>query len=177
MNIRNVFAVTCVLLMCGVALSCSSVSAQGLKVGVFDIRMIIRDSKTIQGYRAKLERDMTRKRNRLTEKQDWIKAIEEKLRDDQTIPPNDRRALLEKLTTERREFRRMREDIEIELQRIDRELARRTMGEIATIISNLAKTGGYSLILERSSAGIAYMDNTLDLTSKIVNLFDEKHVQ
>jgi outer membrane protein len=174
---KKIFMFFCVSL--SIALfSLSSVYAQQLKIGVFNMQQIMQESKVVQGYRATIEKEIGTKKSQLAQKQEWIRSIEEKMRkDDKTISPRDRRVLSNKLDTETRDLRRMKEEAEIEFQRMDRELTDRTMGEVAGIINNLAKTEGYALIFERSSAGIAYMEGTFDITAKIITLYDAKDVK
>ena len=155
--------------------SVSSLHAQALKIGVFDLQRIMRDSKTIQGYRKVLGKEIETKRKLFEEKQDSVRLIEDRLkRDDKTITPDERRRLGERLANESKELRRMREDLDAELQKIDRELSQRALKEIGDVINNLGKQDNYSMIFERSMAGIAYFRDTFDITQKIIDLYDAK---
>jgi len=82
--------------------------------------------------------------------------------------------LTERLNNELKELRRLREDIDMELRKIDRELSQRAMREIGNVIGNLGKQENYSMIFERSMAGIAYFKDTFDITQRIIELYDAK---
>jgi outer membrane protein len=151
------------------------IHAQALKIGVFDLQRIMRDSKNIQSYRKVLGREIETKRKLFEEKQDSVRLLEDRLkRDDKTITPDERRRLGERLANESKELRRMREDLDADLQKIDRELSRRALKEIGDVINNLGKQDNYSMIFERTMAGIAYFRDSFDITQKIIDLYDAK---
>jgi outer membrane protein len=150
-------------------------AAAVLKIGVFDLQKIMRDSKVIQEYRRTLGKEMEPKRKLLAEKQDSIKLIEEKLkRDDKSTPPDERKRLLERHAKESKELQRIKEDFETELQKIDRELSQRALREIIEITRNFAQKEKYTLIFEKAQAGIVYSEDSFDITQKIIELYDAK---
>jgi|SRR4030042_6513522 len=150
-------------------------AASTLKIGVFDLQKIKRESKVIQEYLKTLGKEMEPKRKLLAEKQDSIKLIEEKLkRDDKSTPPDERKRLLERHARESKEFQRLKEDFEIELQKIDRELSQRVLREIVEITRNFAQKEKYTLVFEKAQAGIAYSEDSVDITQKIIEAYDAK---
>ena len=162
--------------MCCVAgFNVSYVSAQALKLGVFDMQKIMRESKTIAGYRQDLLKNIDLKRKPLQGKDESVKTLDDKLRKDgNTMSPADRKTLEERLTNEIKEMRRMKEDFDAEALKLDRELAQRALAEINVAIRNLANRENYSIILERTAAGIAYLKESFDITQKIIDAYDAK---
>jgi len=157
-----------------IALDISYLRAQTpLKIGVFDLQRIMRDSKVIQGYRKVLEREIEAKRRLFSEKQESARLTEERLKkEDKGIQPEERKGLEERLTRELRELRRSKEDIDMELQRIDRELSQRAIREISDIIRNISQKEKYSMVFEKALAGIAYCEGSFDITLKIIETYD-----
>jgi outer membrane protein len=158
-----------------VLFSLSSTHAQQLKIGIFEMQRIMKESKVIQGYRVKLEQEIGTKRKQLDQKQDWIRSIEEKLRsNDKTITFEDRKKLSEKMAVEQRDLRRLREDVEAEIQKVDRELSEHAIREVGSIINTLAKEGSYDIIFERTMGGIAFWKDALDITQTVITIYDKK---
>ncbi len=52
---------------------------------------------------------------------------------------------------------------------MDRELAQKAFTEISGVIKKAAADGGYSIIFEKSAAGIVYAVDAVDITGKILN--------
>ncbi len=143
--------------------------AQVLKIGVFDIQKIMRESKKIQGYRQELLASVEVKRKPLREKEEGAKAVEEKLRrEGQRLSADERKSLEDKLTIEVKDLRRMREDFEQEIQKMDRELTQRAFRDIEAIIRQIGEKEQFTVIFERTSAGIIYFKDTVDITNKVV---------
>ncbi len=165
------FFISLFLLVFGV----SFLYAENLKIGVFDIQRIMKDSKTVNGYRNQMLQEVEAKKKLLSAKQDSVRQIEERLKKDaQTLSQSERKNLEERLTNEIKELRRMNEDIEVELRKRDSELTRKAFMEIQEIVKNIAEKEGYTIVFEKNSAGIAHLKSSVDMTSKVINIYDKR---
>jgi len=145
------------------------VSAQAAKIGVFEVQKVMRESKTFEGYRQDLMKQIEAKRKPLRDREESAKATEERLRKEgEKLPVNERRALEERLANDARDIRRLREDFEIEVRKLDTQLAQKALGMISGVIKNIAEKEGYTVIFEKSAAGVAYFKDTVDITGKII---------
>lgn len=145
------------------------VSAQALKIGVFDVQKVMRESKTIEGYRQDLMKQIEGKRKPLRDREESAKATEEKLRKEGgTLPLNERRVLEEKLANDAKDIKRLREDFEIEVRKMDTQLARKALTMISEVVRNIAGKEGYTVIFERNAAGVAYFKDSVDITNKVI---------
>lgn len=148
------------------------VSAQELKIGIFDLQKIMRESKTVGGYRQDFLKSIETKRKPLQDKEEFAKAIEDKIKKDgSSLLPGDRKAIEEKLVDESKEIRRMKEDFNAEAMKMDRELAQKAFLEIDVIIKKIAEQENYTIIFEKTAAGIVHFKNTVDITGKILEQF------
>ena len=164
---KKVILIICAL-FCFMVIGSEPVSAQALKIGVFDVQKVMRESKTIEGYRQDRMKQIEGKRKPLRDREESARITEEKLRKEgEKLAANERRALEEKLANDAKDIRRLREDFEIEVRKLDTELAQKALGVIGGVIKNIAEKEGYTIIFERSAAGVALKD-TVDITSKIV---------
>jgi len=150
-------------------------AASPLKIGVFNLQKIMKDSKVIQEYRKTLGKETETKRRLLAEKQDSVRLIEEKLKkEDKGISIDERKRLEESLSRELKELRRLKEDVNMDLQKIDRELSQRALREITEIIRNIAQKEKFSIVFEKALAGIAYNEDSYDITQKVIEAYDSK---
>lgn len=163
-------SLVCVLL----PFSVSSLYAENLKIGVFDIQQIMRDSKTINVYRKQMLQEVEAKKKIFSEKQQSVRQIEERLKKESlTLSPEERKSLEERLATEVKELRRLNEDIEIELRKKDAELTKKAFTDIQDVIKTIAEKEGYTIIFEKNSAGIVHVRSGVDITQKIMKLYDK----
>jgi outer membrane protein len=73
-----------------------------------------------------------------------------------------------------RDLQRMERDYQEELQRKERELTESVLKKLEAIVKKLGEDGKYTVILERTHAGIIYIPNSLDLTDEVIKISDQK---
>ena len=147
----------------------SQVSAQTLNIGVFDLQKIIRESKTIEGYRQEIAKSIEEKARPIMAKEESLRAMEDRFRRQiQGLSFDERRDLEEKITNEAKEIKRMREDLDIQIRKMDRDLTAKANKEIDKILKNIAERENYTIIFEKNAAGIVHLRDTVDITDKIL---------
>jgi len=164
---KRILCITSIFFCC-LILTATQLWAQVLKIGVFDIQRIMKESKTIDGYRHELSKGIEAKRKPLTDKENSVRTLEERLRKEK-LSAADRRTLEEKLANEVKELKRLREDIDIELQRMDRELTQKAFRDIGGVVKSIADKENYTIIFEKNAAGIVHVKDTVDITGKVLS--------
>jgi len=148
-------------------------AAETLKIGVFDLQKVIMESKTVDSYRQKLRKDTEAKTSLFVNKQSAARQINEKLqKDGPRLSATEKKSLEEKLQREMTELQRMKEDVELELKKADRELTEKSLKGINMIIDQIFEKENYSIIFEKSAAGVIKSSNTLDITDKVIKAYD-----
>ncbi len=152
-----------------------SAAAETLKIGIFDLQRVIKESKTVDSYRQKIGKEADAKKKLFLDKQNAVRLNEEKLRKEgKSLQAQDRKALEEKLQAEVRELQRLKEDIELELKKSDRELTEKTMLDINKVVQQIFDKENYSIIFEKNAAGAVRFKGSLDVTDKIIKTYDAK---
>lgn len=148
--------------------------ASELKIAVFDIQQILRESAKVQEYRNAIFKEIDTKRTQLLQKETQIKNLEQRLKTDDKLSPAQRKNLEEKLLSELKDYSRQKEDIEADIKRKDRELTEQALSEISKIISDLATKNAYAIVFERHKAGIVHLQPSVDITKQIIQLYDRR---
>jgi outer membrane protein len=166
---KRFFVVSLIVLFAGIFVV-TEVSAQALKVGVYDSSKVLKESKTIEGYNKELSKSIEAKKVPLAQKEEAVRGLAEKLRKDgATMSANDRKVLEEKLVNEDKELKRLREDIELELRRVQGELRRKALVDINAAIKRIGDKENYTIIFEKTNAGIVYLKDSVDITDKVIS--------
>jgi len=148
----------------------SQVSAQAIKIGVYDSNKIFQESKTIAGYNSELSKSIEAKRAVLVQKENALRQLVEKLKNDgPTMGAADKKALEEKIVNEDKELKRLREDVEQELRKVQAELRQKALIDINQAVKQIGEKENYTIILDRNGSTIAYFRDTVDITGKIIN--------
>ncbi|HOJ44056.1 MAG TPA: OmpH family outer membrane protein [Syntrophorhabdaceae bacterium] len=141
-----------------------------LKIGVFDMQMVLKDAPAAHRYRQEFMLSIEQKRKPLFVKEESIRKMEERLKNEgPRMAQDERKSLGEKIESEIKELRRQREDIELELKKIDQNLTLKIMQEMQKVIEDIAKKENYDIIIEKHAGGIAFVKETHDITKKIIN--------
>lgn len=150
-----------------------SAGAEELKIGVFDMQKIMRDSKKIAGYREKFGVTMEEKRRQFEAKQAAVKQGEEVLAaDGPALSVKDRKTREDRHAAEVRELKRMRDDVDAELQKMDRALTQQVFVDLTGVVTAVGEKEGYDLVFEKTASGVAYARTKLDMTDKVIAAYD-----
>jgi len=174
MRFQKFEKLACLLVACFLFVA-SSAAAEELKVGVVDIDQALAATDDGKAARDEFERKLREGEAQLQPMADQLKAMFEEVEQKQFVLSEEaiRKKRLEVAELQNKIENRKRE-IEGQLQ-VDRE---RLMGPIQQklvgIITELGRTGGYSMILLRGTPGIIYTREALDITDKVVQAYNSK---
>lgn len=86
----------------------------------------------------------------------------------------DRKTVEEKFAVELRDLKRLKEDMDAEIQKENRELIQKAVAEIGAVVRKIGEKDGYTVILEKSSGAVSFNKDSVDITDKIISAYDEK---
>jgi len=147
--------------------------AAGPKIGIIDTQRVLRESRAAREAREAIARDLKEKQAVYQAKEQEIVKMQEdfnKQRDGLSeAAAKDRQ---EDLAKSLKELKRLKIDLEEELNRKHRELTEAILKELAEIISDFRDKKGYALIVERKN--VVAIDPDIDITGEILKLYDRK---
>lgn len=147
--------------------------AEKVKIGIVNTQEVMQNSKAAQDVRNVFMRDVKAKQAVLRAKQESVRAAEEELRSQgQTMSASARKDKQEKLAREVKDLRRLRDDLEEELKKKDREMTRKLIGEIREVIAAYSKSKKYTLILEKNA--VVFSTDAIDISKSIIKAYDAK---
>ncbi len=175
LNMKKIIAAVVVLAaFCFSAVS-SSLGAETLKLGIFDMQRIMAESRTIKGYRQKIQKDLEPKKKAFADKQQLAGQLAEKLKKDgPSMSVSDRRDAEDRLSSAILEVKMMNEDLNLDFQRINKEFTQQAVDEISKTVRDIAAKESYTVIFEKNQAGVVYFKDWLDITGKIIKAYDSK---
>jgi outer membrane protein len=150
-------------------------AADGVKIGTVDLQKVV----SMSGYGKAALAEVNKKGESLTED---FKKKEKELQELKSRI--EREALVmspEKRDEQERDFRIKVGDLQSlekkykkELQELNVKLIGRIQTEVIDIVDDIGKKEGYVMILELREAGVMYVLESIDITDKIIKLYDEK---
>ena len=114
----------------------------------------------------------------LEEKQKKIQSLKEELEKKRSVLSEDaRKAKEEEIERLGRDFQRTAADYQVELQKKQNEITQSMLKEIRQLINDFAQKEGYNLIFEKAEQIILFATPEVDITDKIISLFNQKTSQ
>ncbi len=153
--------------------------AQGtLKIGVIDVKKILNNSKYGQEVMNKLQEKYNELSFKIEQKAKDIEALKEEIEKKSSLWSQE---VKEKKQSEYqkmlRELKSMQEDAQYEMREYEKKMLDPFLKELEIIIKDFVQKEKYDLILEKYQPGIYYASSEIDLTDKIIELFDKRYTQ
>jgi outer membrane protein len=153
----------------------SAQGASGSRVAILDVQRVLARSAAGVSAREQLEKD----RGTMQKQADGQRSELEKMKDEldkkgQLLSPEARREKQEALERKARDFRRLIDDLQASLQKKEEALVSRVLQDLSGLVQKVGKEKGYSLILERSKAGVLYAATDSDVTDEVLKAYDDQ---
>lgn len=150
------------------------VSAE-LKIGVVDLFKVLNESEEGKRAISELQKMVDSRQKSLEEKQRKIQSLREDYEKKRSILSEEaRKSREEEIEKLSRELQRTAADYQVEVQKRQNEITQSMLREIRQIINEFAQKEGYSLVIERAEQLLIYITPSIDITDKIISLFNQK---
>ncbi|HVT59753.1 MAG TPA: OmpH family outer membrane protein [Thermoanaerobaculia bacterium] len=158
----------------GAAGTAAAAAASGaIRIAVIDTEKILLGSQAGKKALAELKKAQDQKEAELRGKQQEIKDLQEKLSQGRLSLAQDKLAELEKQLLDREKgLGRLQEDANTELNNKKNEMLGLVDEKVMPVINQLGKEFGYTLIFRKFESGLIYADDTVDITSTIIQRMD-----
>jgi outer membrane protein len=142
-------------------------------VGVLDLQRCLSQSESGKKATKTLQDKSDRIKKDLSTRRDELKKSEEELAKKSTVLSADAKREKEKeLLRKKEDFRDLVQEKEEEMRKDEYNAMQPLLNELFELTSKLAKDEGYTMILE-SKSGVVYFSKTIEITDKIIKLFNE----
>ena len=166
-----------VVLCAAMALSVTQkASAKDVKIAFVDLRRALNE--TNEGKRAmkKLQKEKDKLQKKIDKKEKSIMALQEKLKEQQSILSQ------EALQKKAQDYYQQIQELQQSYAQFQQELAQKEMKatqdilvKMEKIVAEIGKKDGYTMIYDRSSGAVVWAPTHLDLTDKLIQMYNEKH--
>ena len=148
--------------------------SQTLNIAYIDVQRVMIESEKGKEAKQTLTQEAERLKKSLDGKQDELQKMKDAFeRQGATITADARADKEKQYQAKLKDYQRLVNDYQTELQQKDMELTQKILKEIEEIVRNIGEKEKYTLILEKSQAGILFAAPSIDITPKLINLFNE----
>jgi outer membrane protein len=147
--------------------------AQAAKIGVVDLQRAINETEDGRKSKDKLKKLFESRQTGLDKKQEDLKKLKEEIEKQQSLwTPEIRQQKFESYQKQLADLQQIYVDYQRELAEKEGELTKTIVERMEKILRRIGQTDGYTLIMERSEAGIIYVPTNLDLTDVVIQRYN-----
>lgn len=144
-----------------------------VKIGIINAQEIIEKTQKGKLVQAKLESLQKQKQQQLEGMQNSIKQLQKEL-ESPALNRDTREKKTRELEDKRIDYNRFIQDTQKEMQVRSQQELLALQKEIMPLIQQIGKAKGFTIIFDMTSSGIAYFDETIDVTAEVVKAVDAK---
>jgi outer membrane protein len=152
-----------------------SVWPADLKIGCVDIQRAMNECQAGKEAKKSIAREMEKLQKLGGERQKELQTLKESLEKQAPMLTPEARATKEKDYQGRlRDFQRWGEDNQKEIQQKGLEFERNILLGVQKVIKKLGEDEGYTVILEKNENIVLYVSKTIDITDRVIKVFDSQ---
>ncbi len=163
----GIIAILALIVFSGIA------AAADIKIGVVDVKEFQERSVAFQKIRDRLRVKFETLQKKLEDERQALLKLEEDFQRQSMMlsldAQDDKRSEVEK---KRRYFRYLYEDLSEQMKDSEREATRRILAELEDVVTAIARQEGFTLILEKNSPGMLYVDDSINITDRVIQAYD-----
>jgi outer membrane protein len=148
-------------------------AAQNVKVGVVDLQKFQKNSKAFQKASVGVKKKFDDMQQKLNDERNAVGKLDEELKKQSMMlsldAQEDKKRELEK---KQRQFKFMYDEFSQEMKDTEMEAIKKVMKELEKVVEKIGEKEGYTIILERRTLGLLYFNNTIDLTDRVTDAYD-----
>ena len=161
------------IILLGGGYGVGSVGSAELKIGSVDISRAVNDCNAGKEAKKEITKEVEKFQRLIADKQKELQTLKETLEKQAAMLNPDARAAKEKEYQGKvRDFQRWGEDYQNELNQKRIEKEKIISQNLQKVIQKLGADEGYTLILEKNEAIVLYASKVIDITDRIIKLYD-----
>lgn len=150
-----------------------SVLAQAAKIGVVDLQRAINETEDGRKSKDRLKKLFESRQTGLDKKQEELKKLKEEIEKQQSVwSPDIRNQKIESYQKQLMDLQQVYVEYQRELAEKEGELTKTIIERMEKILRRIGQTESYTLIMERSEAGIIFVPTNLDLTDVVIQRYN-----
>ena len=162
-----------VIFLLGGGLLAGSVGSAEFKIASVDIQKAVNECNAGKDAKKDITKEVEKFQRLVAEKQKDLQTMKETLEKQAAMLNPDARAAKEKeYQSKLRDFQRWGEDYQNDLNQKRTEKERAISQNLQKVIQKLGVDEGYTLILEKNEAIVLYASKVLDITDRVIKLYD-----
>lgn len=150
-----------------------SANAQETKVGYIDMQKAIQETSAGKKAKKELEKEFNAKKTELQKKEADLKKMSEDLEKKSAALSDEAKGKKQQeLQQAMMKFQQEVGESQLNIQKKERSLTEPILEKLQAAIEKVAKSGGYTMVLEKNEQSVLWAKKEIDLTDEVVKEFE-----
>ena len=155
-----------------------SYGADVAKIGVIDFQRILETSSAGKASQAEITKQGKGMEAELKKNQEELEEIKKRIEREALVMTKEMREEKEREFRIRvNDFRTLEQKFKKEITDLNKRLVKRLQDDVFELVEEIGKKEGYLLVVERTEGGVVYAPNTIDITDKLIQLYNIRFAQ
>ncbi len=167
---------TKVIILCGVLIFWAfggTAHAVEIKIGYVDMQKALNESEAGKEAKVVMESEVMKFQNEIAQRQGELQALQETLqRQGLMLSEKARKEKESEYQDKLKEYKRWGEDRQGELKQKQMELTKAALKGLQAVVKKLGEEEKFTVILEKNEAVILYASRAIDLTDRVIHIFN-----
>jgi outer membrane protein len=147
--------------------------AAEIKIGFVDIQRALNECDAGKEAKGAMQGEYQKFQNEIAQRRKDLQALKETLQSQGLMLSEKGRTEKEREYQNRlKEFKRWGEDKQAELKRKESEITKATLKGLAALVKKLGEEENFTFILEKNEAIVLYGSKAMDLTDRVIQIFN-----
>ena len=166
-----------ILRTCAVFLALTAgVARAEVKLGFVDLQRALNEVEEGWTAKAALKRDFDEKQKQLDVKKAEFEKLKSEFEKQQVVLADQaKREKAADLDRKALELQQFFVQLQKDLSEREREMTRGIFEKMSAIVREIAEAEGFSMVLERTDAGLVYAQSSLDLTNELIRKYNARY--
>ncbi len=144
-----------------------------MKIGYIDIQKALNESEAGKEAKVVMESEYLKFQNEIAQRQGELQALQDNLqRQGLMLSEKARKEKEAEYQNKLKEFKRWGEDRQGELKQKEREITKAALKGLQAVVMKLGEEEKFTIILAMSEAGILFASKEIDLTDRVIQIFN-----
>ncbi len=156
----------------------SASAADVAKIGLVDFMKILENSTAGKAAQAAITKEGDTFKEDLEKRAEEIEALREKLERETLVMSAEKRdEQKQDIRKKIDELKALQKKYELDFKKKEMGLVKEIQEEVVQLVERVGQSEGFLLILERRESGAVYFPDTLDITDKIIEIYNQEYTK
>jgi len=152
--------------------------ADAFKIGLIDLQKVIATSSAGKASQAEINKQGKAMEAKFNKAKEELEEMKKRIEREALVISKEAREEKEReFRIKVNDLRELENKLKLDINNLNRRLVRQLQDEVFDIVEEIGKKDEYTLIVEKNEGGVVYAPADIDITDKLIQLYNTRYAQ